>query len=130
MILKMDNFKKKIFIFFKLPLFLIFVSCEQELIQVVDITSPYETVNDKLKKVVKPLGVSALREFYAFNNDNLIWINDSLIFNEKAGNLIETLNNAENYGLVSSSYLGAYDLNKLSPISKDTLLSSVFIDFI
>ncbi|MDG2370856.1 MAG: L,D-transpeptidase family protein [Flavobacteriales bacterium] len=126
----MDNFKKKIFIFFKLPLFLIFVSCEQELIQVVEVTSPYETVNDKLKKVVKPLGVSALREFYAFNNDNLIWINDSLIFNEKAGNLIETLNNAENYGLVSSSYLGAYDLNELSPISKDTLLSSVFIDFI
>ena len=126
----MKYFKKSILNFFKILLLLTFVSCEQEVDQVVEVISPYKTENDKLKQVLKPLGLSSVKDFYNVNENNLIWINDSLHFNEKAENLIETLNNAENYGLVSSSYLGAYNLNDLSTISKDTLLSSVFIDFI
>ncbi len=126
----MKYFKKSILNFFKILLLLTFVSCEQEVDQVVEVISPYKTENDKLKQVLKPLGLSSVKDFYNVNDNNLIWINDSLHLNEKAENLIETLNNAENYGLVSSSYLGNYDLNDLSLISKDTLLSSVFIDFI
>ena len=59
----MKYFKKSILNFFKILLLLTFVSCEQEVDQVVEVISPYKTENDKLKQVLKPLGLSSVKDF-------------------------------------------------------------------
>ena len=120
---------KSTFLTFSIIL-IFFVSCNEKVEKKQEIKPPLELLNNDFKQVLANFDSSLVFDFYKLNNNELIWINDSLQFNGKAIDLIEVIENAENYGLNSSLYFGALNFNELNAISRDTLLTSIFIEFI
>jgi len=116
--------------------FLLFGSCNEkpektkETKEIKEELSSLEIINNNFKQVLDNLDSSLVFNFYKLNNSKLIWVNHSLQLNDKALAFIKLIENAENYGLISSSYIGELNINELNTISKDTLLTSNFIKFI
>ena len=73
---------------------------------------------------------SCLLECYKISGGELIWLNNSLELNERGDKLYYMITHAEDYGLFSNLYRQINRVDSLVGISKDTLLTSCFIDFI
>ena len=110
--------------------FLLFISCNEKTEEIKEELSPLQLVNNDFKQVLDKLDSSLVFNFYQLNDSELVWVNDSLQLNDKALAFIKIIENAENYGLISSSYIGELNIDELNTISKDTLLTSNFVEFI
>ena len=98
-------------------IFLLFISCNEKTEEIKEELSPLELVNNDFKQVLDKLDSSLVFNFYQLNNSELIWVNDSLQLNDKALAFIKIIENAKNYGLISSSYIGELNIDELNTIS-------------
>ncbi len=73
---------------------------------------------------------SYLIEFYKLSGGDLLWLNKDLELNERGKKIFSLMLHSEDYGLFNNLYESIDGLDSLVGISKDTTLTSCFIDFI